>query len=682
MTKPSPAQKLALTAPQTIPLDKLDIHEDNVRKSGEDQAAIEDLAADIAARGLLQSLSVRPILDADGIETGAYGIQAGSRRFRALKLLVKQKKLPKNAPIPCIVKTDGYAEADSLAENVQRQALTPLDEFRAFKAMADKGHGEATIAAAFRVSTLVVRQRLRLANASPVILKAYGDDEISLEQLMAYCVTDDHVRQEQVFESIKTSWNNGAEQIRRLLTEKSVSLHDKRVRFIGADTYQSAGGAIERDLFSEEHDGYLIDVALVDRLVSEMLAAEAEKIRAEGWAWVQHAIDFPWNQRREFRAITPVTPALTDEEDEEANQLTEELDELESVTEEDRVPEDVERLAAIKARLAELDAKKAVYSDEQKAKAGAFVSIGNDGTLSVERGYRRHADILAEAKARPASAPASADERGSAESDMPYETGEPDDAAYGPADPAANDDDSAELPDKLMTELTAYHSLGLRNALAADHRIAYLAVLNALVLDLFYRGYTNNNCLQIDAKDTLVTGFPGLAEFLARKEIDARHEAFQKLLPENEWEVWDALLRLDHNTQQALFAHCAGLTVNALQEAFGRSNKRRHAIQLAQALELDMAGQGFVTIAANYLGRIKKQQILDTVTEVKGQETAELLADHKKKDMAAEAERLLADTGWLPEALRTPVSLDKQESEASPLPAFLDEDDPMLQAAE
>ncbi|MGO9984619.1 MAG: ParB/RepB/Spo0J family partition protein [Rhodomicrobium sp.] len=678
MTKPSPAQKLALTAPQTIPLDKLEIHEDNVRKSAEDQAAIEDLAADIAARGLLQSLSVRPILDSDGIETGAYGIQAGSRRFRALKLLVKQKKLAKNAPIPCIVKTDGYAEADSLAENTQRQALTPLDEFRAFKAMADKGHGEATIAAAFRVSTLAVRQRLRLANASPVILKAYQDDEISLEQLMAYCVTDDHTRQEQVFESINTSWNKGADQIRRLLTEKSVSVHDKRARFIGADAYQLAGGAIERDLFSEEDDGYLIDVALVDRLVLEQLAAEAEKVRAEGWGWVQHAIDFPWNQRREFRAITPVTPALGEEEDAEAESLAQELDELESVAEEDRVPEDAERLAAINARLAELDAKQAIYSDEQKAKAGAFVSIDHDGTLLVERGYRRHADILAESKARPAFAPANADERDSAESDMPYETGEPDDAAYSPADPAANDDDSAELPDKLMTELTAYHSLGLRNALAADHRIAYLAVLNALVLDLFYRGYTSNNCLQIDAKDTLVTGFPGLAEFLARKEIDARHEAFQKLLPESEIEVWDALLKLDHDTEQALFAHCAGLTVNALHEGFGRSNKRRHALQLAETLRLDMGAQGFVTTAANYLGRIKKQQILETVAEAKGEGTAELLTDLKKKEMAAEAERLITDTGWLPEPLRPPAAIE--EDSDTFLPAFLEEAE--LQAAE
>ena len=138
MTK-TQSPKLSLASPVTIPLDKLDIDAANVRKSEIDDAGIQDLAADIALRGLLQSLSVRPVLDADHEETGSYSVQAGGRRFRALKLLVKQKKLAKNAPIPCIVKTDGFAEADSLAENTQRQALTPLDEFRAFKAMADNG---------------------------------------------------------------------------------------------------------------------------------------------------------------------------------------------------------------------------------------------------------------------------------------------------------------------------------------------------------------------------------------------------------------------------------------------------------------------------------------------------------------------------------------------------------------
>ena len=140
--------------------------------------------------------------------------------------------------------------------------------------------------------------------------------------------------------------------------------------------------------------------------------------------------------------------------------------------------------------------------------------------------------IIAAEQQNPAAFGHAGHDRDSGDSGMPYETGEPDDAGNGHGRSCPNDDDSAELPDKLLTELTAYHSLGLRNALAANHRIAYLAVLNALVLDLFYNGYTSHNCLQIIAKDTLVTGFPGLAEFKARKEIDARHEAFEKLLPE------------------------------------------------------------------------------------------------------------------------------------------------------
>ncbi len=670
----TPTQKLSMTSPVAIPLDRLDIHEDNVRKAAEDQAGIEDLAADIAARGLLQSLSVRPILDADGQETGSYGIQAGSRRFRALKLLVKQKKLAKNAPIPCIVKTDGHAEADSLAENTQRQALTPLDEFRAFKAMADKGHGAATIAAAFRVSTLAVRQRLRLANGSPVILKAYEDSAISLEPLMAYCVTDDHARQNQVFAAINNTWNKGPDQIRRMLTEKSVSTDDKRVRFLGTDAYTAAGGAIERDLFSGEDDGYLLDVALLDRLVLERLAAESEQVRAEGWDWVETAVDFPWNQSREFRAIAPVAPALTQEEAEESGQLADELDELESAADEDLDAESHERIAAIKSRLAELNAKSAVYSDEQKAKSGAFVSIDGDGALLVKRGYRRHADILAETTARPAPA--------GGESDFaPADEG--DGAMNGDPLAAPADDDGCELADKLMTELTAYHSLGLRNALAADHGIAYLAVLHALILKLFYRGHTTDSCLQIAAHDTLVTAFPGLAEFKASREIAARHEAFEKMLPERNTALWDFLLGIDENTQQLLFAHCAGLSVNAVHEPAARSsNKRRHAGQLAEALQLDMGAQGFVVTAANYLGRVKKQQILETVAEAKSEETAGLLADLKKKDMAAEAERLLADTGWLPQPLRTTAFADEEEGQGSPLPSFLDEEDATLQAAE
>jgi len=114
--------KIVMTSARDIALDKLLASDVNVRriKAG---VSVEDLAEDIARRGLLQSLNVRPELDGEGAETGRFTVTAGGCRFAALKLLVKQKRLAKNAPVPCIVKADGIEEEDSLAENTMREAL-------------------------------------------------------------------------------------------------------------------------------------------------------------------------------------------------------------------------------------------------------------------------------------------------------------------------------------------------------------------------------------------------------------------------------------------------------------------------------------------------------------------------------------------------------------------------------
>ena len=125
-------QKITLSASRDIPFNKLLLSQSNVRhiKAG---VSIEELAEDIARRTLLASLTVRPVLDENGTETGMFEIPAGGRRFRALELLVKQKRLNRTAPVPCIIRTDGLAEEDSLAENIQRAPLHPLDQFRAVR---------------------------------------------------------------------------------------------------------------------------------------------------------------------------------------------------------------------------------------------------------------------------------------------------------------------------------------------------------------------------------------------------------------------------------------------------------------------------------------------------------------------------------------------------------------------
>ncbi len=259
-------QKITLSCSRDIPFNKLVLSQSNVRriKAG---VSIEELAEDIARRTLLQSLTVRAVCDADGVETGMFEIPAGGRRYRALELLVKQKRLAKTALIPCVIREGGIAEEDSLAENIQRAPLHPLDQFRAFMTLREKGQSEEEIAAVFFVSVAVVKQRLRLASVSPKLLDIYAEDGMTLDQLMAYTVSGDHTRQEQVFEQLSPYASKDPHVIRRLLTEGAVRAADKRARYVGTGAYIEAGGLVLRDLFQGDDGGWLQDAGLLNRMV-------------------------------------------------------------------------------------------------------------------------------------------------------------------------------------------------------------------------------------------------------------------------------------------------------------------------------------------------------------------------------------------------------------------------------
>ncbi len=90
----------------------------------------------------------------------------------------------------------------------------------------------------------VVKQRLRLAAVSPKLLDIYAEDGMTLEQLMAFTVTADHARQEQVWDSVSRSYNKESYLIRRQLTEGAVRASDRRALFIGIEAYETAGGVV------------------------------------------------------------------------------------------------------------------------------------------------------------------------------------------------------------------------------------------------------------------------------------------------------------------------------------------------------------------------------------------------------------------------------------------------------
>jgi ParB family chromosome partitioning protein len=670
---------IVLSRSQDIPFNKLVLSQANVRriKTG---LSIEELAEDIACRGLLQSLSVRPVRDAGGADTGVYEVPAGGRRFRALELLVKQKRMAKTQPVPCVVREDGIAEEDSLAENVQRVALHPLDQFRAFQTLRDAGLSEEDIAARFFVGANVVRQRLKLVAVSPKLLDLYAADEMTLEQLMAFTVTDDQARQEQVWEGLASAYNKEAYYIRRQLTETAIRASEKRARFVSVPAYEAAGGIVMRDLFEHDNGGWLQDSALLDRLAIARLTAEAETLRAEGWKWIEVAIEFSYGHAAGLRRLTGTAAEVSAEEQTRHEALSEEFDRLnEQYADADDLPEEVaRRLDELEAELQAFAERPDIYDPADIARAGAFVSISNEGGLRIDRGYVRREDEI----------PAEGEPDGSARRPIIItvggDTGSPD------AEAGDEDDGIKPLSERLVTELTAHRTLALRDALAGDPEIAFVAALHALCLKAFYHSAVDS-CLEIEAR---CTGFihqaPGLADCDAAKAIEARQEAWEKRLPREADDLWDALIALDAESRAALFAHCAALTVNAVQDPYSRSPRRiDHADQIARAIGLDMAANWTPTVD-NYLGRVTKTRILEAVREAKGDAAAQLIDHLKKPNMAKEAERLLAGTGWLAEPLRLPepeVPADAATDDVEEnLPAFLDDEDapaaPMADAAE
>ncbi len=641
--------KITLSASRDIPFDKLRLSQANVRhiKVG---VSIEQLAEDIARRTLLASLTVRPVLDESGAETGLYEIPAGGRRFRALELLVKQKRLNKTAPVPCILRTDGVAEEDSLAENIQRAPLHPLDQFRAFQAMRERGTGEEEIAAAFFVSTGVVKQRLKLASVSPALLDHYGEDDMTLEQLMAFTVNPDHARQEQVWAAIAQSYSKEPYTIRRMLTEATVRASDRRARFVGLDAYQEAGGSILRDLFQSDDGGWLQDASLLDRLVAEGLSDAAQDIATEGWKWVETAPEFAYGHSFGLRRLIgdPVEP--TEEETAAYDALKAEYAQIEDQydgTEE--LPDAVDtRLGEIEDAMEAYQTRPVTFDAEDMARAGAFVSIDHGGVLRIERGYVRPEDEV----------PVEQPDESSDDTGVPVAAGDPpmSNGTRPEPDEELEDDGIKPLPDRLVAELTAHRTLALRNALAGDPDLAFRAALHAMCLKLFYR-YAADTCLEIDAKSVgLNAQAPGLAESASAQAINARHDSWAAQVPKASGDLWDALATFDVETRHALFAHCVGLTVNAVDEAYHRRpGALAHADRIAQATGLDMAAVGWRPTVDTYLGRVTKARILSAVVEAKGNAQAQMIDHLKKPEMASEAETLLADSGWVPEPLRTPT---------------------------
>ncbi|QTN20841.1 ParB N-terminal domain-containing protein [Brevundimonas sp. AJA228-03] len=636
----------------TVPLNRLKASPKNARKTPHSPATIEAFAASIKAKGVLQPPVVEIERDGEGAPTGNYLVTIGEGRRQGLRLLAKRKSIKRTHPVRVIVDAENDAHEISLDENITREAMHPADQFEAFQRLAvERGYGPDEIGVRFGVSAQVVRQRLRLGAAAPELMAAYREGTLALDQLMAFCVSADQDRQRQVFEQIGP--HTPAYAIRRAMTEAKVRVDDRRVRFVGVEAYAEAGGEVLRDLFTEDGGGWLEDVVLLDRLVGEKLAGLADEARErEGWKWAEVSLDYP--DVSAFGRVYPVAVERSEADAAEIVVLSEEYDGIVSEASVDGLsPEADARLEEIDKALQAFGPDFA-YADEARARAGVVVTLGHDGLARFERGLVRAEDV-------PANPPSpwqedDAADRGS--DNRPRSEAE-----------ASEDEAPSALSDRLLIDLTAHKTMGLRDAVQADVNAALATVVHALALQVFYPGYGVWTPLQLRLTTTgLERLAPGVDDGPAGRRVSDRCEAWGARLPERPEDLWGVVVALPPSEQLDLMACCAGVGLYAVRDPHDRRpGALAQAETLATAVGLDMAGTWTAT-AVSYFTRVSKARVLEAVTEAVNPEEAGRIAGFKKGDMAEAAERLVEGKGWLPVPLRTVSDAAEPEDEGADEP--------------
>ena len=624
----------------------------NVRKTP--RMSIPELAASIQRVGLLQNLIV--IESADGEH---YEVVAGGRRLAALKLLAKKHRISKEWEVPCLLVADGTARTASLTENVQREAMHPADQFEAFAALVAEGRPIEDIAGDFSVTPLVVQRRLKLANVSPRLMADYRADAVTLDQLMALAITDDHAAQEAAFYDAP-SWQRQPSALRDRLTEREIDAYrHPLVRFVGLDAYEAAGGGVRRDLFAEGNAGvYLTDAALLDRLAQDRLAGIAAEAKAEGWAWVDatpgvtHA-DLHAFQRapRERREPTKREAQRIEKLQAKMQELAAAVDDALDAEDEDKADTLQEEGEAVGEQLQTLEDGLQDYSPTVKAAAGAIVTIDRNGQAVIHRGLMREAEAKALRTLERLRQGFSGEEA------------ENDDEGEDDGHPK-----TAAVSDRLAQRLSAHRTAALQIEVAQHPQVALAALVHGMVQTVLHGSHYGHD-LPLGVSLKVQTRLEGMApdwpESRAAVALRELQQVAGEALPQDSPELFAALLVKSQDELVRLLAVCVASTVDVVTH---RATPRQPGEELAQAVGLDMA-VWWQPSAKGYFQHVPKAAILQAVGEY-APEQASRLAKLKKADIAREAERLANGTGWMPAIFKaeTPEATQAEPQEQDDAP--------------
>lgn len=169
-------------AERFIPIDQIDPNPDQPRRTFA-KDALEELAASISEKGIIQPLILRP----HPRDTDRYQIVAGERRWRA----AGKARLHE---VPAVIRDLDDTEVLEIAivENIQRSDLNPVDEARGYRQLMDRfGHTQEKLAEALGKSRSHIANTLRLLGLPDSVLDLLAEGQLSSGHARALVTADD-----------------------------------------------------------------------------------------------------------------------------------------------------------------------------------------------------------------------------------------------------------------------------------------------------------------------------------------------------------------------------------------------------------------------------------------------------------------------------------------------------------
>lgn len=635
---------------QEISLGKLILSERYQARKTRGQQPLTALAASIYSQGLLQNLNV-----VKAKKRGLYEVVAGGRRLQAMQILVEDGRWTEDVTVPVRIVSDDTALEVSLAENVQREAMHPADEFDAFAALINQGSPLEDVAARFGVTTTVVRQRMKLAAVAPELIQAYRNNELSLENLMAFTITDDQQRQLEAWTGLN-SWDRKhlhAHRIRAMLKHQIWTSAHRLVKFVGLDAYRAAGGEVVHDLFSDNGDPdgiYVENSEIVQRLATEKLQAETDRL-GKGWSWAAFALSYDeaaWTRySTKFGRVYAEDRKLTKIEVEKIKAISRSIEEIEAKMEglenhydngDDESIEEWnqldEQLTTLQAERAEIQAAAKNWSNEAKAIAGVGLYVDGNGKLDITYGLIRPEDRRAAIEASSPDDPGAAS---SLRTSLPSLTTRP------------------QHSERLVRQLTA-HKVGIVSADLAEKPAIALAVLVAqLAQEVLGPGWKKGFGLGVSLKrEYLEQAAPDFKGSKTHQKMTTLKQKWLDVLPLDERgglsdEILPWALQQDQSTLVELLAFLVAGSVQGIQHQEPTTDTPLDV--LARTAGTDITAWWEPT-ADSYFSHVSKDVIVGAVTDGVDGQAAAPLAKMKKGEAAAAAETALARSGWLPSPIR------------------------------